>query len=124
MPALHRKGNPGGGDVIVMTRTTKDLIEELMSESEGTFITALVVGFEAQTKFVFSNSQEPLKELNEMIEQGGEPVGLIYCTREDNTMTFLTRPLLEFANEKGVSDYLNSTIEIVRKIIEYKGNYV
>jgi len=42
-----------------MTRTTKDLIEELMSESEGTFLTALVVGFEHQTKFVFSNSEEP-----------------------------------------------------------------
>jgi hypothetical protein len=108
----------------MMNRTTKELVEELMSESEGTFLTALVVGFEHQTKFVFSNSEEPLKELNEMVENGGEPFGLICCTQENNILTFLTRPLVEFEDKEGVSDYLNAAIEIMRKIIEYKGNFV
>lgn len=107
-----------------MTRTTKELVEELMSESEGTDITALVVGFEYHTKFVFSNSEEPLKELNGMVENDGEPVGFIFCTRKDNTLTFSSRPLTEFENEEGVSDFLNAAIEMIRKMIEYRGNYV
>jgi hypothetical protein len=124
MYALHRPGEPDRWDGILMTRTTKEVVEELMSESEGSFLTALVVGFDNQIKFVFSNSEEPLKELNEMVENGGEPVGLICCTRENTILTFSTWPLAEFGNEEGVSDYLNAAIDIMIKIIEYKGNFI
>jgi hypothetical protein len=62
-----------------MSRTTKDLVKELRSEADYGSLVALAVGFEHETKFIFSSRSEAdaLNKLNEFVKAGGEPIGLL-----------------------------------------------
>jgi hypothetical protein len=68
--------------------------------------------------------RQDLIELNEMVENGGEPVGFIYCIQENNHLKFYTRTLDEYAIDQCAADYLNANIETIRKFLEFRGNSV
>jgi hypothetical protein len=88
-------------------RTTIDLIEELNRESQGAVHCVLVVGFQNTTLFVYDSDDNPLQNLNSMIQQGGEPVGFIRVIGEPGTLKLESRPLHEYADDSSIAEYLS-----------------
>ena len=62
-----------------MSRSIAALVDELQSVAvdEGIPFAAIIVGFEKNSEFVVWNGDAaaPLRELNEKVERGGEPIG-------------------------------------------------
>jgi hypothetical protein len=88
-------------------RTTEDLVNELREEAKGVKIAALIIGFEKETKYIFSNSLNPLDDLNALIEAGGEPVGIMCVITQKNKLNLRIRPLKEYADEEWIHTYLD-----------------
>src|SRR5262249_21972297 len=92
-------------------RTTTDLIEELKQHAEepGCVFSALVVGFERSTSFVFSDDANSLDKLNAFIRQGGEPVGIVSMFREGcGKRVVIAQLLAEYSEESWAQQYLAS----------------
>ncbi len=51
-------------------RKTSDLVQEMRTEAKNAFLVAIAVGFENETKFVFSSSAHPLEDLNKLVQSG------------------------------------------------------
>jgi hypothetical protein len=107
-------------------RSTLDLINELENEAENFIIVAIAVGFERETKFVFhkpGEQQQIMEQLNEAIQKGGEPIGLVGIRQDQATKsrTFYTRPLAEFQGEAWVEKYLDSLMGAIRVGFEEAG---
>src|SRR5690349_11600325 len=88
-----------------------DLIEELKQHAEepGCVFSALIVGFEHSTEFVFSDRANPLDRLNAFIRQGGEPVGILSMFHEGCGKRVVKAQLLaEYADESWAQQYLAS----------------
>lgn len=101
-------------------RTTADLINELEAEAAHHTEVALAVGFENTSLFIISGEDHNLSNLNEMVTEGGEPVGfLAYDSDGNGHLTFKCRPLKEYADEPRVQDYLekltDSFLDLVRR---------
>lgn len=97
-------------------RTTKELIEDLKAEAlalklDGTDPLAgvqLVVGFEATSEFIYHHDPEALAKLNEMIQRGGEPIGLISIIKTGKGHCGVQNKLLpEYAGQEWAQKYLN-----------------
>jgi hypothetical protein len=92
-------------------RTTKDLIRELQDEADGAAFTALIVGLENTTLFVYANDEDPLSTLNRMIERGGEPVGLMrFMKTAKGEGEFKLRPLAENADDPDIERFLRKLL--------------
>ena len=98
-------------------RTTGELIEELMLESEGG-IACLIVGFKNRSLFVFSSADDPLRELNEMVENGGNPVGIMRMVKGKGSVLISVRPLEEFSKDRYINGYLTTLAETFRQRLE------
>lgn len=74
-----------------MSRTTKELIEDLKAEALALKLdetetladtgVSLVVAFEKDSKFIKHNEPDALTKLNDYIKQGGTPLGYITITK-------------------------------------------
>ena len=87
-------------------RNTADLVNEMLQESKKAWIVAIVVGFPTETKFVFSTNRKPLEELNQLVKQGGSPIGLLHFEKEGITIQGAYRPFEEYVNAEWVAGYL------------------
>ena len=98
-------------------RNTWDLVNEMREEAKTAWLVAIVVGFENETKFVFSSNNQSLEELNRLIQSGGAPVGLLRFEKENSTIQGSYRPFQEYGNETWVKEYLKGLLESAEKII-------
>ena len=94
-------------------RTTADVIKELEAEAALCRSVALAVGFEHTTLFIFFDEDNKLEKLNEMIEMGGEPVGLLmsHSDKEGHVTSIAGRPLDEYAEEPWAQDYVEALVD-------------
>jgi hypothetical protein len=65
-----------------MPRSTEDIVDEMKMEAENFDRVGIAVVFEgegdtAKVNLVASNDSDPLSKLNDLLEQGGKPIGLI-----------------------------------------------
>ena len=74
-------------------RKTSDLIEEMLTEAKSAWLVAIAVGFENETKFVFSSRRHPLEELNQLVQKGGSPIGLLRFDKENSYDTGILPPV-------------------------------
>jgi hypothetical protein len=98
-------------------RKTSDLVDEMLAEAKNTWLVAIAVGFEGETKFVFSRQKHPLEALNQLVKNGGSPMGLLRFDKENSKIQGSFRPFEEYASEEWVLKYLagllNNTAEII-----------
>jgi len=87
-------------------RKTSDLVNEMLTEAKKAWLVAIAVGFENETKFVFSSQRHPLEELNQLVQKGGSPIGLLRFDKETSAIQGSYRPFEEYENEAWVKDYL------------------
>jgi len=99
-------------------RKTSDLVEEMLTEAKKTWLVAIAVGFENETKFVFSSRRHPLEELNQLVQKGGHPFGLLRFDKENAGIQGSFRPFEEYVGEEWVQKYLAGLLENAGDIIE------
>ena len=98
-------------------RKTADLIQEMKEEAKKAWLVAIAVGFEHETKFVFSSGSRPLEDLNTLVKMGGAPIGLLRFEKENSSVQGSYRPFEEYENEPWVKDYLSGLLENTGEII-------
>lgn len=98
-------------------RKTSDLVDEMLAEAKKAWLVAIVVGSEQETKFVFSSGKHPLEELNQLVQNGGSPIGLLRFELENATIQGSFRPFDEYAGEGWARDYLAGLLENTGEII-------
>ena len=98
-------------------RKTSDLVQEMRTEAKNAFLVAIAVGFENETKFVFSSSAHPLEDLNKLVQSGGAPIGLLRFDKENTTVQGSYRPFEEYGNEPWVAQYLSGLLENTPDIV-------
>ena len=99
-------------------RKTSDLINEMLTEAKETWLVAIAVGFEKETKFVFSSRRHPLEELNQLVQRGGSPIGLLRFDKVNATIQGSYRPFEEYENEEWAKKYLAGLLDHLEEIIE------
>jgi hypothetical protein len=98
-------------------RKTSDLVNEMLEEAKKAWLVAIAVGFENDTRFVFSSHKQPLGELNELVQKGGSPVGLLRFDKEDSQIQGSFRPFEEYANEEWANKYLAGLLDNTKEIV-------
>jgi len=98
-------------------RKTSDLVNEMRTEAKNAWLVAIAVGFEKETKFVFSSSTHPLEDLDTLVKTGGAPIGLLRFEKENTIVQGSYRPFGEYENEVWVADYLSGLLENSEGII-------
>jgi hypothetical protein len=99
-------------------RKTSDLVDEMLAEAKNTWLVAIAVGFEHETKFVFSSHRHPLEELDQLVKKGGSPLGLLRFDKENSTIQGSYRPFEEYENEEWVKNYLADLLDNTGDIID------
>jgi len=92
-------------------RKTSDLVQEMKNEAKTAFLVAIAVGFETETKFVFSSGGRPLEDLNRLVQSGGSPIGLLRFEKEDASVQGFYRPFEEYANEPWYRNILEVSLK-------------
>jgi hypothetical protein len=98
-------------------RKTSDLVNEMLKETKSAWLVAIAVGFENETRFVFSSQMQPLAALNQMVQKGGSPIGLLRFDKENSQIQGSFRPFEEYENEEWAKNYLASLLDNTRDII-------
>ena len=99
-------------------RKTSDLVNEMLAEAKNAWLVAIAVGFEGETKFVFSRQKHPLEALNQLVQNGGSPLGLLRFEKEKTKIQGSFRPFEEYAGEEWVLKYLASLLDNAGEIID------
>jgi len=97
-------------------RSAEDLMWAFRRWSRWVDKAALVVGFEAETKFVRDSDPDPLWKLDALVKRGGRPVGMIGFTNdfyEADVWRSHYRPLEEYAGEEWAKPYLEMLIHVI-----------
>src|SRR5437773_10248462 len=87
----------GGGKVM---RSTKELVEELESEATRHYSCMIAVGFEDTNIIISSNQPDRLTLLNDAVQQGGIPIGLIVANKDGHQLS-MKYPV--FTEQQGVA---------------------
>jgi hypothetical protein len=98
-------------------RKTSDLVNEMLNEAKNAWLVAIAVGFENDTRFVFSSQKQPLGELNQLVQKGGSPIGLLRFDKEGTEIQGSYRPFEEYANEEWAKKYLAGLLDNTGEII-------
>jgi len=98
-------------------RKTSDLVNEMRNEAKTAWVVAIAVGFENETKFVFSSARYPLEELNNLIKSGGSPIGLLRFDKEGTDLQGSYRPFEEYENEGWAKEYLAGLLKNAGEIV-------
>lgn len=105
-----------GADGIM--RKTSDLVEEMLAEAKTSWLVAIAVGFQDDTKFVFSSQRHPLETLNQLVELGGSPIGLLRFDKVNTTIQGSYRPFEEYEKDEWVQKYLAGLLDNSGDIVE------
>jgi len=98
-------------------RKTAELINEMMDEAKHTWLVAIAVGFESETRFVFSSTPRALDELNLLVKSGGSPIGLLRFDREGTGVQGSYRPFEEYSGVAWVKEYLAGLLDHTGEIV-------
>jgi len=103
-------------------RKTADLVQEMQEEAKTAWLVAIAVGFENETKFVFSSGKQPLEYLNRLVKSGGFPIGLLRFDKENSKVQGSYRPFEEYENAPWVRDYFTGLLDNTEGIIVLSQN--
>lgn len=98
-------------------RKTSELVDEMRAEAKNSWLVAIVVGFESETKFVFSSRRHPVEVLDQLVRNGGSPIGLLRFDKKISTIQGSYRPFIEYENEDWVKNYLAGLLENTGEIV-------
>ena len=80
-------------------RSAKELFEELQREAAVAYAVAIAIAFERRTEYVFDTDPDALERLDELLAQGGMPLGLMVVTRHGDELDIKARPYRDGGSE-------------------------
>jgi hypothetical protein len=98
-------------------RKTSELVNDMLKVAKNAYVVAIAVGFENDTKFVFSSQKQPLQELNRLIQKGGSPIGMLRFEKENLQIQGSFLPFEEYADEEWAKNYLAGLLDNTGEIL-------
>jgi|HubBroStandDraft_2_1064218.scaffolds.fasta_scaffold315014_2 hypothetical protein len=103
-------------------RSTVDLIKELETESAQHFCCILPVAFENTSIMVRANDDDRLQMLNDAMQQGGIPIGMIVADKAEGGVLQLKARIfpehLEHGPNEQAQEFMMKMMEGVRETLE------
>ena len=101
-------------------RTPADYLHELFGEARQADFAAIVVGYEAETRFVWSSSEDPASRLDALLRSGGKPVAILGADIVGNAFIYRLNPFPEYEDNTSTRQYLAAVGERVASILEQR----
>ena len=98
-------------------RKTADLVNEMLAEAKGAWLVAIAVAFDTETKFVFHTQSRPLESLNQLVRNGGSPVGLLRFVKVNGSLQGTYRPFEEYAAAPWIKEYFEGLLANAAEIV-------
>jgi hypothetical protein len=108
-------------------RTLDDLIDETMAEKKlyDLFTLSIVVGFGKETKFVQARDERKpmLIELSELVEAGGEPLGLVGTVHSEGkrSVTIYHKIFQEYADDGFIQKFFGELMSSMENAARAQG---
>lgn len=102
-------------------RSTKELIDELKQEGTGHWVAFLPIAFDKTTIFVNKSmsDEDALTMLNDAVQQGGIPIGIIVGDKGDGVLDLKARIFPEHEQAMGQAEaYIEKLLGSVRDAME------
>jgi hypothetical protein len=101
-------------------RTPAHYLDELLVEAREADFAAIVVGYEAETRFVWSTSDDPAARLDALLRSGGKPVAILGADIVGNAFIYRLNPFPEYEDNTWARRYLAAVGECVAEILEQR----
>ena len=102
------------------SRTAADYLDELLGEARQADFAAIVVGYEEETRFVWSTSDDPEARLEALLSSGGKPVAMLGADLIGNAFIYRLNPFPEYEDDPWTREYLAAVGEQVASILEQR----
>lgn len=86
--------------------TKDDYLRELSKQAEQTQFAALVIGFERETRFVWSGVPDAASRLEILLSAGGKAFGVLGASIVANALVYCLDPLPPYDTQEWVLRYL------------------
>jgi hypothetical protein len=98
--------------------TTTDCLAALRIEAEDADFAAIVVGYDRETRFVWSGRDDPAGKLESLLRQGGKPVAVLGADIVGNAFIYRLIPFPYYEDDAGTRQYLAAVGENVAEILK------
>jgi hypothetical protein len=103
-------------------KPTQEIIDQFAQMAEGSFQSALIVGFEAETKYVFKDDPNQVAKLDALILQGGQPIGVIRLNKDGRRLNCSISVFEEWEGQDWINGYVDALgSEFVRGVAQEGG---
>ena len=92
-------------------QTTDEYLRELVEQSQQAEYAALVIAFEAQTRFIWRNSAQAASRLEAFLATGGKPMAVFGANVRGNAVVYWVQPFPPYAEDAAVRRYLEAVGE-------------
>jgi hypothetical protein len=100
--------------------TTTDCIAALRSEAQEADFAAIVVGYDRETRFVWSGRDDPAARLEALLLTGGKPVAVLGADIVGKAFIYRLTPFPEHADDPGTRRFLVAVGENLAAILEQR----
>jgi hypothetical protein len=99
-------------------RTPADYLDELFGEAKRADFAAIVVGYDLETRFIWSTNDDPATRLEALLSSGGKPVAILGADIVGNAFIYRLNPFPEYEEDVWTRKYLAAVGENVAAILE------
>jgi hypothetical protein len=89
-------------------RSTTELVCELQAHATEFALMAIAVVSPDGTQFVFAIDDDPLGNLNALVDAGGHPIGLVGARIGNGAVEYHARPFVEYRDRSDALAYLQT----------------
>jgi hypothetical protein len=100
--------------------TNEHYLAALRAEVSEAEFAAIVIGYERQTRFVWSGRDDPTEKLESVINQGGKPIAILGADIVGNAFVYRLTPFPKYEDDPGTREYLAAVGEQVASILEQR----
>jgi len=101
-------------------QTTCNYLKRLREEAGRARFAALVVGYERETRFVWSGTGNPAAQLGALLQAGGEVVAVLGAGLVGNTFVYRLDPFPEYEADPAMRAYLSALGEQLANSLEQR----
>ena len=101
-------------------RPIPEFMSELSDEAKRADFAAIVVGYDEQTRFVWSTCENPAARLEALLSAGGKPVAILGADIIGNAFIYRLNPFPEYEEDTRTRQYLSAVGQEVVSILEQR----
>jgi hypothetical protein len=105
--------HPDIQNTMTSSRAPAEYLDDLVLEASHADFAAIVVGYEEETRFVWSGSDDPAARLKALLCSGGRPFAILGADIVGNAFIYRLIPFREYEGETWMLPYLAAVGENV-----------